>query len=84
MHGDHLFYDSLESPDAVLRGQPIVDADANGDGEVTLEELAAVPVAPLGYAVGQQSQITDLGAFVTHLVGGVGHIDGEGHCDVER
>ena len=33
------------------------------------------------YGVGSLP-ISDLRAFVTHQVGTVGHIDGEGHCDV--
>jgi len=52
LHGDHLFYDGLEAEDATVRGQAIVDADANSDGEVTLTELEAVDVAWLGYSVG--------------------------------
>lgn len=84
IHGDHLFYDSLEHDDAVLRAQPMVDADGDGDGVVTLDELAVVDVAALGHRVGQQSDITDLASFVTYLVGGVGHVNGEGHCDVSR
>ncbi len=83
VHGDHFFYDGLEDPDASLRGQPIVDADADGDGVVTIDELSAVPVAGLGYAVGQYSEVTDLGAFITFLTRTLGHVDGEGHCHVD-
>ncbi len=83
VHGDHFFYDGLENADAAVRGQAIVDADADVDGTVTLAELAAVDVAPLGYAVGQYSDVTDLAAFVTHLTRTLGHVDGEGHCQVD-
>lgn len=83
IHGDHLFYDGLEDPDAVVRGEAIVAADADGDGEVTQAELAAVPVAGLGYDVGQYSDVTDLAQFVAFLTRTLGHIDGEGHCQVE-
>ncbi len=82
VHGDHLFYDGLEAEDAVLRGAAIVAADADGDGEVTLDELAAVGVAGLGHTVGRHSEVTDLAAFVTHLSRTLGHVDGEGHCEV--
>ena len=82
IHGDHLFYDALEDPDAILRGRPILEADANADGQVTLQELGRIAVAPLGYRVGQHSAVTDLAAFVTHLTQTVGHVDGEGHCTV--
>lgn len=84
VHGDHLFYDGLEDPDAEVRGRAIVDADADADGWVTLEELQRVDVAPLGYTVGQFGTIRDLRAFVTHLTTTLGHIDGEGHCTVVR
>ncbi len=82
VHGDHFFYDDLEAADAVLQGEPIVAADADGDGAVTMAELSAVDIAPLGYGVGSQSDVTDLGGFVTHLARTLGHVDGEGHCSV--
>jgi hypothetical protein len=82
IHGDHLFYDGLEDPEAEVRGQALVDADADGDGTLTLAELEAVAVAPLGYSVGRYSEVTDLAAFVGQLTRTLGHVDGEGHCDV--
>lgn len=84
VHGDHFFYDGLSNDDAEVRGQAIVDADADSDGEVTLDELAAVSVAPLGYQVGPFAEVTDLRAFISNLTGSLGHVDGEGHCDVSR
>lgn len=83
IHGDHLFYDGLEDPDAGLQGQPIVAADADGNGVITQDELAAVDVAGLGYSVGQHSEVTDLDAFITFLTRTLGHVDGEGHCQVD-
>jgi hypothetical protein len=83
VHGDHLFYDSLEDPDAMLRAQAFVDADADADGEVTMAELEAVSVAELGYDVGSRAEVTDLYAFVAYLSRTLGHVDGEGHCQVE-
>jgi len=80
IHGDHLFYDGLENADAEVRGQAWIDADADADGILTAEELKATAVAPLGYQVGSQGDVADLHAFVESLVGGLGHIDGEGHC----
>lgn len=82
VHGDHLFYDSLEDPDAMLRGQAIVDADADADGEVTRAELEAVSVAELGYDVGSRAEVQDLYAFIAFLTRTLGHVDGEGHCQV--
>jgi len=83
LHGDHLFYDGLEAEDAAVRGQAIVDADTDADGEVTLAELEAVDVAGLGYTVGQYSEVTNLAEFVTFLTRTLGHVDGEGHCQVD-
>lgn len=82
VHGDHLFYDALEDPGAALRGQAIVDADSDGDGRVTPEEMAAVDLAPLGYSVGQRDQVADLWGFVEALTQNAGHVNGEGHCQV--
>src|SRR5690606_14184262 len=47
IHGDHFFYDDLQSPDAALRADHLADADADGDGEITLEELAQVELAAI-------------------------------------
>lgn len=82
LHGDHLFYDGLESPDALVRAEAIVSADADLDGVVTQAELDAVPLAPLGYTVGQYSEVTTLGQHVEHLTRSLLHVDGEGHCQV--
>jgi hypothetical protein len=83
IHGDHLFYDGLENEDAVVRGQAVADADADADGAVTLAELEAVSVATLGYEVGQYSEVTNLSQFVSFLTQTLGHVDGEGHCQVD-
>ncbi len=83
IHGDHLFYDGLEDPDALVRGQAVFDADADADGAITQDELAAVSVATLGYAVGQYSEVTTLADFVSFLTQTLGHVDGEGHCQVD-
>lgn len=87
VHGDHLFYDDLQSPDAKLRFDLIASADGNRDGEVTLDELAAVDLttAPRGqYGVGSRGDVLNLRQFVTALVATVGHFNGEGHCDERR
>jgi hypothetical protein len=87
IHGDHLFYDDLTSPDALLRFQHLADADADMDGEVTLAELDAVSLASLPpdegpYAVGA-SDVNDLGAYVRAATKTLGHFNGEGHCEIE-
>lgn len=87
IHADHFFYDDLESADAKVRFTAIADADKDGDGKVTMEELAAVNGAAFAglsnYGVGRFSEVKDLRAFVEHLSRTLGHIDGEGHCDVK-
>jgi hypothetical protein len=83
IHGDHLFYDGLENEDAEVRGELFVASDADDDGAVTLDELSAVPLAPTGYQVGQYGDVVDLGGFVRHLSQTLGHVDGEGHCQVD-
>ena len=84
VHGDHLFYDGLENEDARLRGRAIVDADTDDNGLVTRTELDLVEVAPLGdYDVGSASDVLSLDDFVEYLTRTLGHVDGEGHCQVE-
>lgn len=85
IHGDHLFYDDLQSPEAKVRFQNIADADADKNGEVTLAELEAVKLAKLpaangGYGTGSDSKVVDLKAFVSELSRTVGHFRGEGEC----
>ncbi len=82
IHGDHFFYDGLENPDAEVRGLALVEADADEDGTLTQVELDAVQVATLGYAVGSRSDVTSLGDFLAALTETLGHVDGEGHCQV--
>lgn len=81
VHGDHFFYDHLSAEDAVVRGQALFDAGGD-DGDITLDELEQVQVAGLGYGVGPNAQVTELRAFVRELTRTLGHVDGEGHCQV--
>ncbi|MBX3209420.1 MAG: hypothetical protein KF764_30585 [Labilithrix sp.] len=86
IHGDHFFYDDLQSPDAKVRVDNIANADADGDGKVTLEELAAVDLADKTkitagtYGTGSASNINDLRAFTEALSRTLGHYRGEGEC----
>jgi hypothetical protein len=87
-HGDHLFYDRLQaSPDpsimTSLRFDALAAADANADGEVTLEELNATPLDVLLYDPSGLGAATH-GAFVSQLARTVGHFRGEGECTVAR
>jgi hypothetical protein len=78
IHADHLFYDSLVAEEPQLLFQPIADADASGDGEVTREELAATDIG--AYDPGSAGGIEDLWAWLVAASRTVGHADGEGHC----
>lgn len=85
IHGDHLFYDSLWAEDAVLRGLPLWEADADGNGAISQTELAAHGVAPYyPDGLGGFSDATDFERWLEVAVGSLGHVDGEGHCDVAR
>jgi hypothetical protein len=83
IHGDHLFYDDLASEDAVLRATAIMQADANSDGAVTREELAAVDLTTLPadqYGTGGAGGVFTLDAFIADLTRTLVHHTGEGHC----
>lgn len=88
-HGDHLYYDRLQSsPDpsvpTSLRFDAIAGADTNGDGELELDELGAVSMAKLvGTYDPSGFRASTLQDFVTHLARTVGHFRGEGECDIE-
>lgn len=86
IHGDHFFYDDLQADDAKVRVDNIANADADGDGAITLEELAAVELADRTkitagtYGTGTASNVNDLRAFVEALSRTLGHFRGEGEC----
>jgi len=88
-HGDHLYYDRLQSsPDpsvqTSLRFDAIAGADADEDGEITLDELDGVSMAKLvGMYDPSGFRAATLKDFVTHLARTVGHFRGEGECDIE-
>jgi hypothetical protein len=87
IHGDHLFFDDLQSPDAKMRFDALAAADKVGirgaDGQITLEELELVDLTQLPlnqYGTGGASNVRNLRDFVTALVRTVGHYRGEGEC----
>ncbi len=78
IHADHLFYDSLVSEDPELLFQPLADADADADGEITQAELAATDIG--AYDPGSEDGIDDLWTWLLAQTRTLGHVDGEGHC----
>jgi hypothetical protein len=87
MHGDHLFFDDLQSPEAKMRFDAIAEADGFGiagpDGVVTLQELEMVDLTTLPrgtYGTGGVPNVKNLREFVSALVRTVGHFRGEGEC----
>jgi hypothetical protein len=86
VHGDHLFYDDLQSEEGAPRFQAYADADANDDGEVTLAELDAVPLYTIPvekgtYGTGALGNVNTLGQYVRTLARTIGHYRGEGSCN---
>ena len=87
IHGDHFFYDDLQSDTARLRFDAIAASDVapagNGDGTVTLDELARVDLTTLPssqYGGGDMGRVRSLRDFITTISATIGHFDGEGHC----
>ena len=86
VHGDHVFYDDLQSEEAVPRFQALADADANSDGLITLEELDQVPLYTIPvekgtYGTGALGNVNTLGDYERTLSRTIGHYRGEGSCN---
>lgn len=80
IHADHLLYDSLVAEEPQLLFQALADADSDEDGDITQEELSNTDIA--GYDPGSESGIDNLWTWLERQVQTLGHVDGEGHCDV--
>lgn len=83
IHGDHFFYDDLQSVTARLRFDAVAAADADRDGAVTLDELARVDLTTLPssqYGGGDMGRVRTLRDFITTIAATIGHFNGEGHC----
>ncbi|MGC4066455.1 MAG: hypothetical protein QM784_17845 [Polyangiaceae bacterium] len=86
VHGDHLFYDDLQSEEGGPRFQAYADADKNDDGEVTLTEMDDVPLYTIPiekgtYGTGALGNVDTLGQYVRTLARTIGHYRGEGSCN---
>lgn len=81
-HADHLFYDDLDSETPNVAFDLVAAADTDADGEVTEAELRALDITTqTRYQVGSRS-VTELWSYIEVQTGTLGHIDGEGHCEV--
>ncbi|MCX4240008.1 hypothetical protein [Paraliomyxa miuraensis] len=82
IHADHLFYDDLDSEEPNVAFDLVASADADGDDEITAEELRALDItSQTRYQVGSRD-ITELWGFIEAQTATLGHIDGEGHCEI--
>jgi hypothetical protein len=90
-HGDHLYYDSLQSGDNAkptrIRFNEKAAADdvapGNADGEITLQELCKANIDPTIYNTSGLPGAT-IGDFVISLARTIGHYRGEGECTIKR
>ncbi|MEM6295237.1 MAG: hypothetical protein AAGA54_28455 [Myxococcota bacterium] len=83
VHGDHLFFDDLDSEAPQVAFDLIAEADADDDGDVTLDELRGQSLGgQVRYQVGARD-IESLYGFIEAQARLVGHINGEGHCELE-
>lgn len=78
VHADHLLFDSLVATTPRLLFQPLADADADADGTITPDELAAADIG--AYDPGSADGVDDLWQWLNAQVRNLGHVDGEGHC----
>ena len=90
-HGDHLYYDSLQSGDnakpTLIRFDEKAAADdkptGNGDGEITLAELCKADIDPSVYNTSGLPGAT-IGDFIISLARTIGHFRHEGECTIKR
>lgn len=90
-HGDHLYYDSLQSGDnakpTAIRFEEKAAADdgpnGNSDGEVSLAELCRQDIDTDVYNPSGLPGAT-IGDFVISLARTIGHFRGEGECTIKR
>ncbi len=83
LHADHLFYDDLDSEEPNVAFDLVAQADMDRDGVVTMDELRAQSLSSQArYQVGGRD-IDDLHGFIEAQARTLGHINGEGHCEID-
>jgi hypothetical protein len=90
-HGDHLYYDSLQSGDnakpTLIRFNEKAAADdfptGNGDSEITIQEMCDADIDPTIYNTSGLPGAT-IGDFVISLARTIGHFRHEGECTISR
>ena len=81
VHADHFLYDSLVSEEPTVAFSAFAEADSNGDGLISQDELLTASIG--GFDPGNDDEIEDLWSWLVALSRTLGHVDGEGHCAVE-
>jgi hypothetical protein len=93
LHGDHLWFNTLARGDeaTITRyAQWLVDADVDGDGKVSAEDLATVPAEKVfpsskGYNLsGGPIPVSTALDFVRAQLATQGHLNGEGECSTSE
>lgn len=79
LHADHLLWDQLGTEEAGLAFDGLAAADANGDLDLSFDELAAVDVIAAGYETAGVD-VTNLAEFITFSVSQMAHLNGGGGC----
>lgn len=80
IHLDHLFADSVVAEDPALGFTVFANADTNADGVISTEELAASGIGALDPG---NASVANLAEWLALAARSIGHIDGEGHCQLE-
>lgn len=79
MHTDHLFWDEMGTEEAALTFGALAEADANGDGDISLAELEQRSTLEAGYETGG-FDLPDLATYLSFAAAQAGHVNGGGLC----
>lgn len=94
IHGDHMFFNGFpQGTEGGIerRAQWIADCDLNLDGEVTRDELEAIPPPDLAAIADYDLNVPfeplrpvdNMWTYLRAQLKGQGHLDGEGECDAD-